>query len=177
MNNQFYVLDYIFYRNIQATIVSENKIINGEPIISLSLWWVESAVLYFSLSILGLIVGYFAEKKRDSFGWSATNEGYSSKRRLALSYGNKKAVSLYIAELRGRNIMVALGYIVPTIIAIFFVGFFAPLVGIIVGFFIHIITLLLRISKKLDKLMDRLEESGNWSSWNNSLKVTSAILA
>jgi hypothetical protein len=68
MNNQFYVLDYIFYRNIQATIVSENKIINGEPIISLSLWWVESAVLYFSLSILGLIVGYFAEKKRDSFG-------------------------------------------------------------------------------------------------------------
>jgi MFS superfamily sulfate permease-like transporter len=72
----------------------------------------------------------------------------------------KKQLSLNITKLRGRNIMVALGYLVPTIIAIFFVGFFAPLVGIVVGFFIHIIVLLLKISKKLDKLMDRLEDNG-----------------
>lgn len=55
--------------------------------------------------------------------------------------------------------MVALGYLVPTIIAIFFVGVFAPLVGIVVGFFIHIIVLLIRISTKLDKLLDRLKDS------------------
>jgi hypothetical protein len=65
MYDQFYVLDYFNNRNIQATIVTENKIIYGEPI---SLWWVESAVIYFSLSILGLIVGYFVERKRNSFG-------------------------------------------------------------------------------------------------------------
>ncbi|MDM5189167.1 hypothetical protein QUF99_18235 [Bacillus sp. DX4.1] len=57
--------------------------------------------------------------------------------------------------------MVALGYIVPTIIAIFFVGFYAPLVGIVVGFFLHIIVFLIRISKKSDKLLNRLEDSDN----------------
>jgi hypothetical protein len=65
MHEQFYVLDYFIKRNIEATIVTGNKIIYGEPI---SLWWVESAVIYFSLSILGLIVGYFVERKRNSFG-------------------------------------------------------------------------------------------------------------
>jgi MFS superfamily sulfate permease-like transporter len=51
--------------------------------------------------------------------------------------------------------MIALGYILPTIIAVFFVGFFAPLVGIVVGFFFNIIVLQIRISKKLDKLMEK----------------------
>lgn len=60
--------------------------------------------------------------------------------------------------------MVALGYLVPTIIAIFFVGVFAPFVGIVVGFFIHIIVLLIRISTKLDKLLDRLKDSENVKS-------------
>lgn len=57
--------------------------------------------------------------------------------------------------------MIALGYIIPTIIAIFFVGFFAPLVGIVVGFFINIIVLQIRISKKIDILMNRLEAVEN----------------
>ncbi|MHC0035310.1 hypothetical protein [Pseudoneobacillus sp. C159] len=64
MKDQYYVLDYMINNKVQDTIVTENKIIYGEPI---SLWWVESAVIYVSLSLLGLIVGYFFEKKRDSF--------------------------------------------------------------------------------------------------------------
>lgn len=57
--------------------------------------------------------------------------------------------------------MIALGYIVPTIIALFLIGPFAPLVGMIVGFFTHIIILLIRISKKLDKIWNRLEGNEN----------------
>lgn len=52
----------------------------------------------------------------------------------------------------------ALGYIIPTIIAIFFVGFYAPIVGIVVGFFIHIFILLLRITKKIEEFSARLED-------------------
>ncbi|MFE7064252.1 hypothetical protein ACFVAD_19155 [Sutcliffiella sp. NPDC057660] len=57
--------------------------------------------------------------------------------------------------------MIALGYIVPTIIALFVIGPFAPLVGMIVGFFIHIIILLLRISKKLDEIWNRGDGNAN----------------
>ncbi|KPB06250.1 hypothetical protein [Bacillus sp. CHD6a] len=60
--------------------------------------------------------------------------------------------------------IVLLGYIVPTIVATFFIGFFAPLVGMGVGFFIHIIVLQLRILKKIDRLMDRLDASENINS-------------
>jgi hypothetical protein len=65
MYDQFYVFDYFINRNIQATIITGNKIIYGE---SISFRWVESAVIYFSISILGLLVGYFVERKRNSFG-------------------------------------------------------------------------------------------------------------
>lgn len=54
--------------------------------------------------------------------------------------------------------MIAFGYILPTLIAILFVGYYAPLVGIVVGFFIHIFVLLIRISEKLDKLLDKNED-------------------
>lgn len=58
----------------------------------------------------------------------------------------------------GRDTMIAFGYILPTLIAILFVGYYAPLVGIVVGFFIHIFVLLIRISEKLDKLLDKTED-------------------
>jgi hypothetical protein len=51
-------------RKVQTTIVTGNKIMYDEPI---SLWWVESAVIYISFSIIGLVVGLFVERKRDSF--------------------------------------------------------------------------------------------------------------
>lgn len=52
--------------------------------------------------------------------------------------------------------MIVLGYILSTIIAIFFVGAYAPIAGIIIGFFIHILVLLTRISKRLENLSDEL---------------------
>ncbi|MFP3919480.1 hypothetical protein U5N28_16895 [Lysinibacillus telephonicus] len=59
---------------------------------------------------------------------------------------------------------VAFGYIVPTIIAILFVGYYAPLVGVIVGFLIHSFILLIKISEKLDKVIDKLENNENEKS-------------
>lgn len=59
---------------------------------------------------------------------------------------------------------IAFGYIVPTIIAILFVGFYAPFVGVIVGFLIHGFILLIRISEKLDQLIDKIENSENIKS-------------
>ena len=41
--------------------------------------------------------------------------------------------------------MVLIGYLVPTIIAIFIVGFFAPLVGLVIGFFIHMFIMIYEI--------------------------------
>ncbi len=61
MNNQFYLLDFIFYSNVETTIDMGDKVIYGTP---LSLWWIESVLLYSSFSILGLIVGYFVEIKK-----------------------------------------------------------------------------------------------------------------
>lgn len=57
--------------------------------------------------------------------------------------------------------MIALGYIVPTIIAFFFAGPFAPLVGLVVGFFIHMIILQTRISQNLEKLIEKLDADEN----------------
>ena len=65
VNDQFYLLDYIFFRNVQTTIQMGDKIIYGTP---LSLWWIESVIIYCILSILGLIVGNFVECKKDSIG-------------------------------------------------------------------------------------------------------------
>lgn len=65
MNNQFYLLDYIFYRNVQTTIEIGDTTIHGHP---LSLWWIESVLLYSAFSIVGLIVGYFVEIKKETIG-------------------------------------------------------------------------------------------------------------
>lgn len=61
MNNQFFLLDYIFYRNVPTTIEMGDNVLYGTP---LSLWWVESVLVYISLSILGIFVGYFVEIKK-----------------------------------------------------------------------------------------------------------------
>ena len=60
--------------------------------------------------------------------------------------------------------MVLIGYFVPTIIAIFIVGFFAPLVGLVVGVFIHMFIMIYEIHKvlvkkdKRDKVQIAVEE-------------------
>lgn len=61
MNNQFYLLVYIFYSDVQNIIEMGDKDIYGTP---LSLWWVESLLIYSSLSTLGIIVGYLVEKNK-----------------------------------------------------------------------------------------------------------------
>ena len=43
--------------------------------------------------------------------------------------------------------MVLIGYLLPTIIAIFVVGAYAPLVGLVVGFFIHMFIMIFEIHK------------------------------
>lgn len=57
--------------------------------------------------------------------------------------------------------MIVLGYLMPTVIATFFIGFYAPLVGIVIGFFIHILVLLFRISKQLETLSNRFRDRDN----------------
>lgn len=60
--------------------------------------------------------------------------------------------------------MVLIGYLLPTIIAIFVVGAFAPLVGLVVGFFIHMFIMIFEIHKivvkkdKRDKVQMAVEE-------------------
>ena len=47
--------------------------------------------------------------------------------------------------------MVLIGYLLPTIIAIFIVGPFAPIVGLVVGFFIHMFIMIVEIHNELVK--------------------------
>jgi len=62
------------------------------------------------------------------------------------------------------NMMVLIGYLLPTIIAIFVVGAFAPLVGLVVGFFIHMFIMIFEIHKivvkkdKRDRVQMAVEE-------------------
>jgi len=57
-----------------------------------------------------------------------------------------------------------MGYLFPTIIAIFIVGPFAPLVGLVIGFFIHMFSMIYEIHKVLvikdnrDKVQIAVEE-------------------
>lgn len=59
LKNQFYLLDY-FFSNKDFVRVVGNTTIYGEPI---SYFWIESMLIYCILSITGLTIGYFAEKK------------------------------------------------------------------------------------------------------------------
>ena len=60
--------------------------------------------------------------------------------------------------------MVLIGYLLPTVIAIFIVGAFAPLVGLVVGFFFHMFIMIFEIHKilvqkdKRDKVQIVVEE-------------------
>ncbi|AYC30082.1 hypothetical protein [Paenisporosarcina cavernae] len=60
--------------------------------------------------------------------------------------------------------MVILLYIIPTLLATIFVGFFAPIVGIIVGFFIHLFIMVYEIHNvvvtkdKRDKVLAAVED-------------------
>ncbi len=60
--------------------------------------------------------------------------------------------------------VVLIGYLLPTVIAIFVVGAFAPLVGLVVGFFIHMFIMIFEIHKivvkkdKRDKVQMAVEE-------------------
>lgn len=56
--------------------------------------------------------------------------------------------------------MVYMGYLFPTIIAIFIVGPFAPLVGLVIGFFIHMFIMIYEIHKVLVK-KDKRDKSSN----------------
>lgn len=57
--DQFYLLDYIFLGDVQTVIESGNKTTYGIP---LSLWWLESVLVYCALSIAGLALAYFVER-------------------------------------------------------------------------------------------------------------------
>ncbi len=69
-----------------------------------------------------------------------------------------------IKQLLEVNMMVLIGYLLPTIIAIFLVGAFAPLVGLVVGFFIHMFIMIFEIHNvlvkkdKRDKVLIAVEE-------------------
>ncbi|AYC30093.1 hypothetical protein [Paenisporosarcina cavernae] len=61
------------------------------------------------------------------------------------------------------NVMVAFGYIFPTLIAFIFVGYFAPLIGLVVGFFFHLFIMIYEIHSvvvpkdKRDKVLIAVE--------------------
>ena len=54
--------------------------------------------------------------------------------------------------------MVLIGYLLPTLIAIFLVGAFAPLVGLVVGFFIHMFIMIFEIHKIVVKKDKRVKD-------------------
>lgn len=55
--------------------------------------------------------------------------------------------------------MIVLGYLLSTIVAYFFLGFYAPITGAIIGLLIHGVILLNKIKNKLDILSMQLGKS------------------